>query len=617
MHEHGKENGLVTWFGLFVCLLACGYYFWFFFNRAYVEIEINVAQPTFFKLYWAGENQHFSENRRAAVRLSPERQNYHFFLIDLDRVAKLRLDPIEYPGEATVHRVRVSQAGFQATDLDLCQAEPTNDIGTSTCDEAGLQLHATGIDPYYLLTPHFDRAPVPWLLEAARYALICLVLLTVMRVLAPLRRRFAYVPVLLAMAFVLVVTMAAISKQNAHPDEYVHLKAAAYYWDNWLPPHIDDPAIESTYSVYGISRLHNGEVYYLFAGKLSLLVQAFHVPELFSLRLLNVLLFGLMVLYAMGSVPARLAALPFLLSPMAWYLFSYCSSDAFGLFICFLAACEVLRPQSLLNRLLFAEEARPTWPAVPLLGALLALLLLLKVTYYPFIGFIGIIIVWRLWRQPAGAQRRRALAALAALVVVAGVLAGLRWGADYYVNGLDRQQKLAAMQEQFAHPWYKPSTELHKKHISMYLKERGATLREIVYHHKWFEHTLQTGIGVYGYFTIAAPPVYYQLFKWLLAIFFGSVLLTLLLRGGLETTLFTGLALVLVAALLGVSLYGSWTVYFQAQGRYLFVILPMLGVLLGRAAALFDNRVFIVLLAHIYLLSLYSFIFVALMQIPR
>lgn len=609
----------ISWFGLLVCLLACSYYYFFFFNRASVEIDISVTQKSSFKLYWAEDGQSFAETRRAAVRVTPDRHYYHFFLTDLDSVAQLRLDPMEYTGEVVIGRVTLRQPGWQPITVDLERITPLHDIEAADVDERGLIVESIGNDPYLLIIPDLRPLPINWLEEGARYALLCCGVLFFISVCAPLRQDFAYVPIMLALVSMLVLTMAAVSRQNAHPDEYVHLQAADYYTDNWLPPRVDDPAIEQTYSVYGVSRLNNGEIYYLLVGKLAKLVQAFYVPELFSLRLFNITLFAIIVLYAAASLPARMVAAPFLLSPQIWYLFSYCVSDAFGLFICFVAACEAIRPRSWLNRFLFDPEypGRRRVLAFVWLAVLLALLLLLKINYYPFIAFLAVIVCWRVFRTGDGEQRRAGLIRIGALIIVAGLLAGLRIGADYYVNGLDRQEKVAAMQEKTAHQWYKPSTELHQKHIGLYLKQRGTTLQSMVTGHRWFEHTLQTGVGLYGYFTIAAPEIYYQLFTWLLTLFLGVVLTTLLVRGGAENALLTLLAVVLTLALLGAALHRSWTVDFQAQGRYLFPMLPMLGLLLAKARHLFDNRVFIICVAHLFILSLYSFVFVALPAIPR
>ena len=65
----------------------------------------------------------------------------------------------------------------------------------------------------------------------------------------------------------LVVTMALISKYDAHPDEKNHLSAAVYYSDHSLPPVIGDPAVRDSYSIWGISYLNYQWAEYFFAGK--------------------------------------------------------------------------------------------------------------------------------------------------------------------------------------------------------------------------------------------------------------------------------------------------------------------------------------------------------------
>ena len=63
------------------------------------------------------------------------------------------------------------------------------------------------------------------------------------------------------------------------------------------------------------------------------------------------------------------------------------------------------------------------------------------------------------------------------ILVLAGLsLAGLKTACNYYVNGLHRAERLAAIQEKLAEPTYKPSTELHKKHMYLYMKARGNSL---------------------------------------------------------------------------------------------------------------------------------------------
>ena len=447
--------------------------------------------------------------------------------------------------------------------------------------------------------------------------LICLVIILVTKSCSALHENFRYVVVMLCVAFVFIVTMAAVSKRNAHPDEYVHLDATMYYQENWLPPQIDDQAIEYTYSAYGISRLNNGEIYYLLAGKFSRLVTVFQMNDLFSLRFFNIFLFACILLYAAASIPARLVALPFILSPQVWYIFSYCGSDAFGLFLCFVAGCELVRPRSFLNRLLDPKRERGLILALFVLCVTLALLFLLKINYYPFIGLFYLYVMWQIFKNLESGDRKRVLARIVLVTLFAMLLAGLRIGADYYVNGFDRQEKVVSMQEKMAHHWYKPSTDLHNKHVTMYMKDRGTTLRGMIEGHQWFTHSFISGFGLYGYFTIAAPEIYYELVKWALLGFLIYIFLIIGVKGSMENRLLALLSVCLAIALIGASLHRSWTIDFQPQGRYLFPILPMIGILLAKSRHLFGTGLFTLLVSQLFMLAVYSFVFIALVSIPR
>ena len=609
-----QPSRVVTWFTALLCLLGCAYYYLFFFNRALVELEIEVEQKTDFKIYWAGENQHFSEKRSAGVTLIPGKTDYSFFLTDLGRVERLRIDPIRHVGAATLKRLTLSQSRYETIVVDFASLEPLHDIGAREITADGLVVSATGVDPYFLFKPDILSAPINAPLELARYIAICALIVIIVFGCAPLRGDFAFVPVLLAVVFSLIVVMAAVSERNAHPDEYVHLEAAAYYKTKMLPPQIEDQAIFKTYSAYGISRLNNGEIYYLLAGTFARLLEAFQIKPLLALRSFNLLLFGLIFVYAARSVDARLMALPFLISPEVWYIFSYCVSDAFGLFLCFLAGCELVRENSYLNRLL--DGHRPTSiGALILISILLGLLFLLKINYDPFIILIYAVIAWRLLISKG--VRRVIFTRVVVCSILAILLAGLRIGADYYVNGAERSEKLLAMQEKTADHWYKPSTDLHKKHVTMYMKDRGTTLKAMIVNHRWFAHTFETGFGKYGYFTISASQTYYTLMKWCVIIFVVYVFAAVAIKGDTEGRLLALLVVGLSLALVAASIHRSWTVDFQAQGRYLFPILPMIGVILAKNRAAVDSRLFVLLTMQTFLLSIYSFIFVALVAIPR
>jgi hypothetical protein len=603
-----------------LCLLAMGLYFVFFIQTAHVEIDLTVEKKTDFKIYWAEAGQPYSEERMSVVIVSPGRNHYSFFLTDIGKLARLRIDTHRYEGEATLRHLKIEQEGYAPfifdTPKDFERLVPLAQIENFKIDKHGLWVLSNGEDPNFELRVHPEYRGGNYFSVAVRFLVIAFFVFLVYQGGAHLSRNYLFVPLFLFGAWMLIITMAGISERNVHPDEYVHLYATAYYDNHWLPPHLEDESVRQTYSVYGVSRLNNGEVYYFFSGKFHKLLEGFKLPDYFSLRLFNVLLFGLILLYTVRSRCARLVAIPLLLSPQIWYVFSYCDSDAFALFVTFLAGCELIRPSSFLRRFLEKRNC-PYFCGLILLGSLLGCLFLLKKNYYPFIAFFYLCLGVQLFFTLSLEKRKRAVKRVLAISVVGLLLFGMRIGSDYVVNGLDRSEKIKALQEELAHPWYKPSTELHKKHVSLYRKARGTTLEEMITLERWFERSFQSAFGVFGYFTISAPLPYYDLVRWtgvaLLIFVFGSIFL----RGGIVESGLAVSVLCLSSALIAVSLYHSWTVDFQAQGRYLFPIIPMLGILYARTYRIIYQPFFVLGVTCMYLLGVYAFIFEALLRIPK
>ena len=601
----------------FLCILACTYYYTFILNSSTISLEIEVNQKSLFKLYWADESHHFSEDSSSKQKLIPAIQTYTISAPGLADTAVLRFDPIRYEGEAIIKRITISQRGFTPITVDLNELHPANQVEKVLISADGLRFTSNGTDPFFTYKPTFIKQPSNLLNEFVVMAAICLVLIIFVSSWASLRFDFGYVPIMMSMVFVLVLTMAVISQKNAHPDEYVHIAATDYYLDNWLPPKVDDEAIAQTYSVYGQSRLNNGEIYYLFAGKIANLFSAFSIENPFSSRLFNVLLFGLIVSYTLCSIPARAVAIPFLISPQIWYLYSYCNSDAFALFICFIIGCELVRKNSYLNRALMTESSvRWLFPGF-IIAILFALLFLLKKNYYPFIALVYFFLLLRVFSEEMSGYRFRIVYRIVVFTVIAICFAGIRVGLDYYVNGPDRNEKLLVMQEKMADKQYKPSTDLADTHRSLYKKARGIALKSLIVKDKWFGKTFKTGVGMYGYFTVIGPERYYEIMKWFAVVLLVYTLSLILIRGSTTDLMLTGATLLLSVALIGASLHHSWTMDFQAQGRYLFPILCMFGILIGRCRVIYEKRLFILSISQLYLLGLYSFIFVALLNIPR
>ncbi len=609
-------------FVFFVCCLTCGLFYQLFVDRLHAEIELEVTEKCDFKIYWAEGDQPYAEKNMSVVTATPEQKNYSLFLPSASKISRLRIDTHNYAGEAILKKLVLQQEGWVPMILSnpeqFRRLVPLFDVEAWAANDNGLWIKSSGIDPNFelALAPEKQAMDILWL--TVRLLAIAALVACVLYGAGPLARDLRFVPVLLFGIWLLIIVMAAISKKNSHPDEYVHMAATGYYQDHWLPPVIEDPSIRNTYSVYGMSRLNNGEVYYLFSGKFEKLAKAFKLPEYFAMRLFNVFLFGLILLYTIRNRYARMAALPFLVTPQLWYIFSYCTSDAFALFFAFLAACELLDPQSLLHRCLKGEGrlARLAGPIV--LGVGLGIVFLLKKNYYPFIAFFYLCLAVKIFfTNQFYWEKKEAVLRLILITVIACGVYGLRIGADYWVNGLDRAEKMDNIAKELAEPLYNPNTELAQKHVTLYRKARGVSLETIIFIDRWFERTFQTAFGVYGYFTVSGSTGYYDLVRWsgvaLLTFVFGSILL----RGGLVGSGLALSAFGLGVALIGVSVYHSWTLDFQSQGRYLFPILPMLSVAYGINHEVINRRFLILFLMPMVILGLYSFIFDGLMRIPK
>ncbi len=158
-------------------------------------------------------------------------------------------------------------------------------------------------------------------------------------------------PALVFSACILALCMAVISRDNIHPDEFVHVRAAKYYQHHLLPPHIEDPAIAHTYSLYGVSRLNSGEIVYLFAGIFLNLLSPLHADPYLIVRLFNITLLCILMLLAVRQSRYRLLLVPLVISPQIWYIFSYFNSDALALFMLLLLAYQAVEPRSAFNQL--------------------------------------------------------------------------------------------------------------------------------------------------------------------------------------------------------------------------------------------------------------------------
>ena len=165
---------LTGWkFQLFIGILLSVLYVHYFGNRAFVELDIKVTQITWFKIYWAAPGKPFSEEKMVRIRVQPEVEHYRFFVTDLRKVERLRIDPHQYEGLAVIKRMVIGQDGYRpmvfAARDDFARLKPLAQVICVNKQEDGFYVFSSGVDPNFELIPEIQGSP-PYLHDAVMIA---------------------------------------------------------------------------------------------------------------------------------------------------------------------------------------------------------------------------------------------------------------------------------------------------------------------------------------------------------------------------------------------------------------------------------------------------------------
>ena len=608
-------------------------YLHFFAFKAHVELEIKMFEPTraWFKIYWAEENAGFTEQNMQQVLINGTQEKYSLHIGNLASIYHLRIDPVEFKTKLLLKKLSISQPGFAPIDLSpenhFEGLEPVKQLDRVAVKPGGLRFYTTGRDSqfsYIVNSSANDDFPVIHYMVLFVILVLCIGL---SMVLTRLEKDLAFVPVLMIAALTLALIMAVVSKHFwlhpdgssrifVHPDEEAHAEAVDYYRHNLLPPPLEAEGIRSSYSVYGYTRLASYELYYPIAGYLTRLFEPFKQAPIWDARLVSVLFFALLTLFACVQQPFRPFALPLLITPQVWYLFSYTNSDGFALLLTTIVAYQAAYKGSTLNRALTEKNPPGLWFHLTWLGALVGALFLLKLNFYFFILFLGCYLLWRIVNGDYPDQKRLWVR-LTIIALVGFGLYGVRAGLDVAVNGLDTKQKQLDLVEEMAEPLYKPSTPLAEKHIYLHMRDRGFSLGRVWSKEKWGGKTFVSSFGAYGFTQYLGGSVYYNTVRMIGIATIGILLLSILIYGPPSTHWLFAITLGCAILLIAASLWQSWNISFQAQGRYMAPILPMLGIFYYHSRPWLMNRLVNGLVFSMFAMGAYSFIFIGLTLIPK
>ena len=621
-----KNPALLVRAGLSLVIggILCFCYFHFFVFRAQLEVDIQAFSPdtTHLKVYWSDERGVYTEKESRRRKVNPQFGEHRFFVTDLADIHTLRIDPIEHVGKARIKRIALTQPGYQRLELtsadDFKGLEIRQHIQSAAFDGEGWMLDIDGPDSQLVLdTQRLEYSGLPFRFWVYGFLVFFGgVWLMMMLLKSRLFDDFSYVPAGLLVALVFAIMMAATTSFNVHPDEKAHFRALNYYTEHILPPALDKPELAYTFSDYGRSRLGDFELYYPLSGFFSRMMEPFRLSGLLNARMFGLLLLLMLTLLAFRNETYRSLTLPFLITPQAWYLFSYANSDSFSLFITVIASYQAVSKQSLLYR--FLTDVKPTRFAIKAaaLGALIGALLLLKENYYSFILFLVGYLGWRLWSGDFP-ERKRLWLRVTLLALVGVLIYGLRLGWDFYVNGPNPAQTRAQLAEKYALEMYKPSTPLEDKHIYLYLKERGVPLKQLLGENQWGWKTFGSSFGIYGYTQYLADDAYYYGIAIIGGLLLLVMLISVLVHGPPNSWFLIGMALACVCLLILISLMASWVQVFQAQGRYLAPALPMFGIMIYHIRAYLFKPLVNILVLTLFVFATYSFLFVGLHDIEK
>ncbi len=398
---------------------------------------------------------------------------------------------------------------------------------------------------------------------------------------------------------------------TVHPDEMQTRAAVDYYRTHWIQPDVRSEFVATTVSGYGMTRMSEINLYYLFAGKFANLC-AFTM----SFRALGMLLILILGVFVLKNIKKeRYIAILFFATPQLWYLFSYATSDAYDYLFTVFAAYEILAENSAMNRVLREKfRAKHLWTYLGV-GFVFANLLMAKKTFYVVLATIFMLLLYRLIFAPKD-QKKQLLVKYMGFLVMAFAIVLVRYYPDFGYYGLNKGAAVDQVIEATALYEYKPSTPAELQAKSTLLFAKGVTLKEFFADWNFNGELFKNYFGYYGVYSLEAKDWYYVLMAVLYILMFAVV--GLLVHQNIKKQKVAGKSVVrirltywtmwgMILLMYLLTIYNAYFVDFQPQGRYLFPALPALACQIGLYKEVEDHKAVRTLITAIAVVSLYSF----------
>jgi hypothetical protein len=208
---------------------------------------------------------------------------------------------------------------------------------------------------------------------------------------------------IVALTLAAVAASSTLTSRSVNPDESMHVGAARFYLNNWMPPAIGDSRVATdpnAYAGWGFSYLDEWDIGYFLAGKFAVVLAPLVADETIRFRLFNVFLFATLVsLFATKRWAYPMAPL-LLISPQIWYIYSYFNGDAFALtvsaiVVVYMADKSFPLFESGTGSVLTKTFWRAHWRTILIPAFFLAMVILSKRNFWTTIPFVVLIVLAR------------------------------------------------------------------------------------------------------------------------------------------------------------------------------------------------------------------------------
>lgn len=370
--------------------------------------------------------------------------------------------------------------------------------------------------------------------------------------------------------FAMYLHLAVVLPMDQAPDEAMRFDLAKWIYTHMALPVGNEEEIVSP--VWGFSYAYNPHLPSMLAALLmrgASLVDTSELTLLVAARMVSVLAScgSVCLCFRIGPYLFQRRGSTYLLAmlvglwPQVVFLSAYHNNDAFSLFSCFLILYFLLAGR------------REHWPTRRCIGLGVAISLCLLTYYYAY-GWVLISVVFCIVSclQDLEVTDKTKFIVRRSLLVVGVILLCAGW---YFIrNAVIYHGDILGMTA--AREFKTEYALTHEVHWPNPPQKQGLSISTMLFGLRWILTTIESYIGKFGYMTTELPKVIYMAYSILvLCGFLLAVYRVVTQRKKVDWLLSAALLAVMVLPVL-ISIYGSYTIDYQPQGRYIISSLPAL-----------------------------------------